>query len=1319
MKIHPRFFAPRALLTWLAGTALAAAQTYNVTDLGALSGAPTYATAISESGVIAGYAQPGATSARAWIWKTGFGFTDVGSLGGADNRAMAVGLDGRLYGTSQNGAGVARGFVFDPLTLTLTDLGSPVAGDAVSAVGVNVGGAVVGFTTTGGSTFGFKLAGGTFTLLGALNGADSPATSAAYGINGAGQIVGVGSWVNGGTRAFRTDAGGSLVPLGTLGGNDSTATAINAAGQVVGYSTLAVAVTHAFAYLDGVGMRDLGYLDYYHDSMALGVNDAGDVVGTAFDASGGQHAAAWLGSGAIRDLSALIPPTAGWTLEEATAINNGGDIVGHGLIGGQEHAFLLTRIAGPDTLPPVAVAKAAPPAYAGTATLNVAVKYWDNEKVVTSTVQGVGAIRVRGPNFYDAPGTCTSWTTLDSQTINAGYTVPGPGGTWGPEDNGIYEIYVAANRVSDLAGNKTPGGVIGTFTIAFQTAPTFSIAGLPATTTTGTPVSLTLTATGSYPSNLADVFNYTIDWAGDGSDVQTLSGPTNTVAPHTYAISGAWTVRVHCTDPHGVPSPEVTAAIKVTQGTALLPAAQVLATTVSQVGIGGTVAAVNGSRMYFFGPPFDVNTNTTVATWDYLTPGSAFTLAGAIGGDNQLYAGAAVDSRNRTIIFGGSNGDGVTAGTQSFPTNGSVAALPVAITSSSTTRDNLGRVYVYSSYDGSLYRYTAGVSGAGSWETLPGAPVTGAAGISFDGVDRIIVFTAQPAAYSILGNAWSQTFTSPSAFSRAARGADGLVYLVGASQLWTFDPVRNTIAQAGMTTYNEAGGLALLGTDGWLYLIGGNGTNIERFDTRPSVTSAPVISSAPVTTLVQGTPATSPWIYLIAASGKPRPTYSLDHGPAGMTVDSNTGIVIWTPTPAQVGVQTAVVRATNSAGSVGQSIVFNVRSQLYSDTTPPTPPTNVVVSNVTATTADISWTAGTDDVGVVGYRLIRKTVLHSPKGSGSTTYYSVIGFVSGTSLHLSGLKPYTSFPYYLVSVDAAGNQSGYAAAGFSTTYMSTPGITNGNNGPGAGKFAIVGEAFTSYTFTGTGLPAATLAAVSAPTGAVWVSPAGTSGYFTWTPAAGQEGGATFTLSGTNSSGSVAQSYTVHVYPAGTDLLAPSTPGSFVVDQVSWNGCRATWTASTDNHAVTGYHLTATHLDSRLHAPPYHDQTVTADVAASVLQTNITGLTANTGYIITVQARDAAGNLSNPAVAPVATPPQPFVLAASNLATVPHADGSTTLAWPGYGYYWKFTVQSSTDLVTWLPVEPAAQWPSYVTTFTFTPNPAGPNRFYRVLATPGL
>jgi len=79
----------------------------------------------------------------------------------------------------------------------------------------------------------------------------------------------------------------SIIDLGTLGGDFSVASAINARDQVAGYSRLASGATHAFLWEDG-RMTDLGTLSGV-DSLAFGINARGQVVGTSNTASGDSH----------------------------------------------------------------------------------------------------------------------------------------------------------------------------------------------------------------------------------------------------------------------------------------------------------------------------------------------------------------------------------------------------------------------------------------------------------------------------------------------------------------------------------------------------------------------------------------------------------------------------------------------------------------------------------------------------------------------------------------------------------------------------------------------------------------------------------------------------------------------------------------------------------------------------------------------------------------------------------------------------------------------------------------------------------------------
>lgn len=288
------------------------AQTYQITDIGLLNGAPTFATAINDNGVVCGYAVPDASSARAWIYDNAT-LAELPGLGGSDARAMAVGADGRVYGTATDGAGLPHAVRW--VNGAVADLGPASGTEGWVVQGVNGSGLIAGHTGTAAvPSRAFTLS--PFTAIASLVGATAPATNAAYDINDAGAVVGTSSWVGGGTRAFRT-AGGVAVSLGTLGANDSTALSINTAGDVAGYSVNVSNATRAFIFTDGGGMRDLGVFAGHVESRAFAVNDSGLVVGISEDALGNGRAFLWNGSGALLDLTTLIPPNSGFCAERS------------------------------------------------------------------------------------------------------------------------------------------------------------------------------------------------------------------------------------------------------------------------------------------------------------------------------------------------------------------------------------------------------------------------------------------------------------------------------------------------------------------------------------------------------------------------------------------------------------------------------------------------------------------------------------------------------------------------------------------------------------------------------------------------------------------------------------------------------------------------------------------------------------------------------------------------------------------------------------------------------------------------------------------
>jgi uncharacterized repeat protein (TIGR01451 family) len=133
----------------------------------------------------------------------------------------------------------------------------------------------------------------------------------------------------------------SLTDLGTLGGSNSYAFAINSAGQIAGQSDTANGETHAFlySYADG-GMTDVGTLGG-RTSSGWSLNEGGDVVGWSTLEGGYSHAFLYRDH-AIVDLNSLIPADSGWDLEGAFGFGDGGSIIGYGISNGEEHMFLLT-----------------------------------------------------------------------------------------------------------------------------------------------------------------------------------------------------------------------------------------------------------------------------------------------------------------------------------------------------------------------------------------------------------------------------------------------------------------------------------------------------------------------------------------------------------------------------------------------------------------------------------------------------------------------------------------------------------------------------------------------------------------------------------------------------------------------------------------------------------------------------------------------------------------------------------------------------------------------------------------------------------------
>ena len=352
--------------------------------LGTLGGAYSYATAINSAGlIIGGSALAGDSTTHAFLYDgvmkdldpSGAGNSSADQINAAGqvvgswekcaytdgffyNGAMhdlTLGVN-RSYVSQLNGAGQVAGTAYlDDVTFhafrydgasqgsngVMVDLGTH-GGSNSSAEQINRSGQVAGESYLDGdiTQVAFLDYGGTMHNLGNLGGTYISVTQ----LNDAGQVVGNATTagdLEGHAFLFDGHIGDPLVDLGTLGGNQSSASQINAAGQVIGDSSIdASGLRHAF-FWDGQ-MHGLA-LNPADDSTAVQINAAGQVIGQEYNANQIDRNPFLYAGGTVVDLNSLLPADSGWTLSQATLINDRGQIFGYGTHNSQYGAaFLLT-----------------------------------------------------------------------------------------------------------------------------------------------------------------------------------------------------------------------------------------------------------------------------------------------------------------------------------------------------------------------------------------------------------------------------------------------------------------------------------------------------------------------------------------------------------------------------------------------------------------------------------------------------------------------------------------------------------------------------------------------------------------------------------------------------------------------------------------------------------------------------------------------------------------------------------------------------------------------------------------------------------------
>src|SRR5438034_229491 len=225
------------------------------------------------------------------------------------------------------------------------------------------------------------------------------------------------------------------------------------------------------------------------------------------------------------------------------------------------------------------------------------------------------------------------------------------------------------------------------------------------------------------------------------------------------------------------------------------------------------------------------------------------------------------------------------------------------------------------------------------------------------------------------------------------------------------------------------------------------------------------------------------------------------------------------------------------------------------DTVAPSTPASLTASAVSSSRIYLSWSAATDNVGVIRYGVYRDGVR--------------IAYISGTSYANTGLSAATTYSYTVAAYDAAGNASAQSSAVSATT--SAPLDTQAPSIPTNLAATVVSASQIDLAWS----PATDNVGVTGyrvyVNGTLLLSSSSTSVQITELLAGGTR---SFTVSAFDAAGNVSAPsapLSVTTLPP-ADTTAPTTPTGLAASAVTSTSLTLSWSAATDNVGVTGYRV---------------------------------------------------------------------------------------------------------------------------------------------------
>ncbi|MBK8946416.1 MAG: putative Ig domain-containing protein [Ignavibacteriae bacterium] len=680
---------------------------------------------------------------------------------------------------------------------------------------------------------------------------------------------------------------------------------------------------------------------------------------------------------------------------------------------------------------------------------------------------------------YDVDATGNPAPTYSLTTSPSGMTINSTSGIiqWTPSSSGSYNVTVkATNGVSPDASQS--------FTI---------VVALPNTA----PVITTAAVTNGVVGQL---YSYNVDATGNPAPTYSLTtspsgmtiNSTSGIIQWTPSSSGSYNVTVKATN--GV-SPDASQSFTIV--VALPNTAPVITTAAVTNGVVG--------QMY----SYDVDaTGNPAPTYSLTTSPSGMTINSTSG----LIQWTPSSSGSYNVTVKASNGVSPDA-SQSFTI---VVALPntaPVITTAAVTNGVVGQLYSYdvdatgnpaptysltTSPSGMTINSTSGLiqwtpSSSGSYNVT----VKASNGVSPDASQSFTIVVALPNTAPVITTA------------AVTNGVVGQLYSYNVDATGNPAPTYSlTTSPSGMTINSTSGIIQWTPSSSGSYNVTVKATNGVSPDASQSFTivvalpnTAPVITTAAVTNGVVG----QLYSYDVDATGNPAPTYSLTTSPSGMTINSTSGIIQWTPSSS--GSYNVTVKATNGV-SPDASQSFTIVVAL---------PNTAPVITTAAVTNGVVGQLYSYDVDATGNPAPTYSLTTSPSGM---TINSTSGIIQWTPSS-SGSYNVTVKATNGVSPDASQSFTIVVALPNTAPVITTAAVTNG----------VVGQMY-SYDVDATGNPAPTYSLTTSPSGMTINS---TSGIIQWTPSS--SGSYNVTVKASNGvSPDASQSFTIVVALPNTALV---------------------------------------------------------------------------------------------------------------------------------------------------------------------------------------